>query len=221
MKTLTAQDENYLKAVWSDEEWGRATTNGTLAATLGLAPSSVTEAVRKLSDAGLLAHAPYGAVSLTEPGRAVAVAIVRKHRIIETFLVAELGYGWGDVHEEAEVLEHAVSDRFIDALDARLGRPARDPHGDPIPLADGTLPDDGEVPLEQVAAGTRVRIVRVSDAVPGLLAALDAAGLGLGSELVAGDTAFSDGIRVLPVPLRFSGVAEGTRAMRTPTPRDS
>jgi len=198
MRTLTAQDENYLKAVWSDGEWGRATTNGTLATTLGLAPSSVTEAVRKLADAGLLAHAPYGAVSLTEAGRLIAVAIVRKHRVIETFLVAELGYGWGDVHDEAEVLEHAVSDRFIDALDERLGRPARDPHGDPIPRPDGTIPAGDEVPLEEVAAGTSVRIVRVSDAVPGLLAALDAAGLGIGSELVAGAIAFSQGVRVLP-----------------------
>ena len=198
MKTLTAQDENYLKAVWSDEEWDRTTTNGTLAAALGLAPSSVTEAVRKLSDAGLVTHARYGAVSLTDAGRRIAVAIVRKHRIIETFLVAELGYAWGDVHDEAEILEHAVSDRFIDALDARLGRPGRDPHGDPIPLADGTLPDGGERPLADIAPGTRVRIVRVSDAVPGLLDALDAAGLGLGAELVAGDTAFSAGIRVLP-----------------------
>jgi len=198
MKTLTAQDENYLKAVWSDEEWDRTTTNGTLAAALGLAPSSVTEAVRKLAAAGLLTHARYGAVSLTDAGRRIAVAIVRKHRIIETFLVAELGYAWGDVHDEAEILEHAVSDRFIDALDARLGHPGRDPHGDPIPLADGTLPDGGERPLADIAPGTRVRIVRVSDAVPGLLDALDAAGLGLGAELVAGDTAFSAGIRVLP-----------------------
>ena len=156
MKTLTAQDENYLKAVWSDEEWDRTTTNGTLAAALGLAPSSVTEAVRKLADAGLVTHARYGAVSLTDAGRRIAVAIVRKHRIIETFLVAELGYAWGDVHDEAEILEHAVSDRFIDALDARLGRPGRDPHGDPIPLADGTLPDGGERPLADIAPGPRV-----------------------------------------------------------------
>lgn len=198
MRTLTAQDENYLKAVWSDEEWGRTTTNGTLATALGLAPSSVTEAVRKLAGAGLLTHAPYGAVTLADAGRARAIAIVRKHRVIETFLVAELDYDWGDVHDEAEVLEHAVSDRFIDALDARLGHPERDPHGDPIPRADGTLPDGGEQPLEQVAPGTRVRIVRVSDAVPGLLAELDAAGLGLGSSLVAGDIAFSPGVRVLP-----------------------
>lgn len=198
MRTPTAQDENYLKAVWSDEEWGRTTTNGTLASALGLAPSSVTEAVRKLADAGLLTHQRYGAVTLSDAGRAIAIGIVRKHRLIETLLVEELGYGWDEVHVEAEVLEHAVSDRFIDALDARLGRPERDPHGDPIPRADGSMPGAAEVPLAEVPPGTRVRIVRVSDAVPGLLAALDAAGLGLGATLVAGQTTFSDGVRVVP-----------------------
>ncbi len=195
---LTAQEENYLKAVWADEELGRSTTNGTLAVALSLAPSSVTEAVGKLGSAGLIDHARYGAVTLTERGRSIAVGVVRKHRLIETFLVEVLGYGWAEVHDEAEVLEHAVTDRFIDALDAQLDHPERDPHGDPIPRADGTLPDDGEVPLGDVAAGTAVRIVRVSDAVPGLLAALDAAGLGLGATIVAGDTEFSAGIRVVP-----------------------
>jgi len=202
MRTLTAQDENYLKAVWSDEEWGRATTNGTLAAALGLAPSSVTEAVRKLADAGLVEHAKYGGVTLTPEGRALAVATVRKHRIVETFLVRELGYGWDEVHAEAEVLEHAVSARFVDALEARLGRPERDPHGDPIPRADGSVPSGDEVPLAAVAPGTRVRIVRVSDAVPGLLAHLHGLGLALGAQLVAGDPAFSPeeaaGVLVLP-----------------------
>jgi DtxR family Mn-dependent transcriptional regulator len=183
----TAQEENYLKAVWADEEWGRSTTNGTLSAALGLAPSSVTEAVRKLADAGLLAHARYGAVSLTDRGRAIAIAIVRKHRLVETFLVEELGYGWDEVHEEAEVLEHAVSDRFVDALEVRLGRPVRDPHGDPIPAADGSLAPESAVPLTELEPDVRVRIVRVSDAVPGLLAHLDERGLRLGSELLAGD----------------------------------
>ncbi|MBO9577251.1 MAG: metal-dependent transcriptional regulator [Microbacteriaceae bacterium] len=190
-RTLKAQEENYLKAVWSDEEWGRATTNGTLAAALGLAPSSVTEAVRKLAAAGLLSHARYGVVALTEEGRAIAVGIVRKHRLIETFLVRELGYGWDEVHAEAEVLEHAVSTEFIDRLDARLGRPERDPHGDLIPRADGTIAAEDAVPLGSVLPGARLRIVRVSDAVPGLLARLDDAGLGLGARIVAGEGAFA------------------------------
>jgi len=180
---LTARYENYLKAVWADEEWDRTATNGTLAAALGLAPSSVTEAVRKLADAGLLEHAAYGAVTLTAAGRAIATGIVRKHRLIETFLVVEFGYRWDEVHAEAEVLEHAVSTDFIDRLDARLGRPERDPHGDLIPRADGSMPIERAVPLSAIASGEAVRVVRVSDAVPGLLARLDQLGLGLGSEI--------------------------------------
>ncbi len=218
MPTLTPQFENYLKAVWSDGEWGRTTTNGTLAAALGLAPSSVTEAVRKLADAGLVAHAPYGAVTLTDGGRAAAGAVVRRHRLIETFLVAYLGYGWDEVHAEAEILEHAMSDAFVERLDERLGRPERDPHGDPIPRADGSVPDGGEVPLETVAAGTRVRVVRVSDAVPGLLEAVDLAGLAVGAEFTVGDPAFPEGVRVTPV---FSGVAAPSAAIRTRVARYS
>jgi len=198
MSALTPQFENYLKAIWSDEEWGRVATNGSLAERLGLAPSSVTESVRKLRDAGLIEHRPYGAVTLTAAGRAAAAGIVRKHRLIETFLVEYLGYSWDEVHEEAEVLEHAVSDAFAERLFDRLGRPKRDPHGDPIPGADGEVRGRADLALEEVPAGTRVRIARVSDAAPGLLAALDAAGLAIGDELVAGDRAFIPGIRVLP-----------------------
>lgn len=189
---VTAQFENFLKAIWADAEWGRTATNGTLAAALGLAPSSVTEAVGKLVVAGLVEHERYGAVTLTAEGRAAAAVIVRKHRLIETFLVAYLGYGWDEVHEEAEVLEHAVSDAFVERLDARLGHPERDPHGDPIPRADGSLPDERGVPLASVPEGTSVRILRVSDAVPGLLARLDAAGLGPGSPFTVGSVPLSD-----------------------------
>jgi len=200
--TLTAQFENYLKAIWAAEEWSRAATNGSLAAALGLAPSSVTEGVRKLADAGLVAHAPYGAVTLTDAGRVVAAGVVRRHRLIETFLVAYLGYGWDEVHDEAEVLEHAMSDEFVERLDMRLGHPERDPHGDPIPAADGSVRAGGEVPLKTVPAGTLVRLVRVSDALPGLLEAIDTAGLGVGVEFVVGefvpdDPAFSEGILVV------------------------
>ena len=195
---LTAQLENYLKALWSAEEWGRVATNGSLAQTLGLAPSSVTESVRKLVAAGLLEHQPYGRVTLTAAGRRIAAGVVRKHRLVETFLVEYLGYTWDEVHAEAEVLEHAVSDAFAERLFERLGAPERDPHGDPIPRADGTVPTGDELPLEAVPAGTRVRVVRVSDSAPGLLAELDAAGVRVGDELIVGERAFIEGIRVLP-----------------------
>src|SRR6478609_10835212 len=107
---------------------------------MGVGASTVSETVRRLSAQGLLEHAPYGAIALTDRGRSLALAMVRRHRLLEAFLVTELGYGWDEVHDEAEVLEHAVSDRLIARIDAKLGFPQRDPHGDPIPGSDGQVP---------------------------------------------------------------------------------
>ncbi|WP_240675567.1 metal-dependent transcriptional regulator [Cellulomonas endophytica] len=169
--------EDYLKVVWSAQEWSdRPVTTKMLAARLGVAPSTVSETVRRLSDAGLLSHAPYGAVGLTGEGRRHAVAVVRRHRLIETFLVEVLGYGWDEVHDEAEVLEHAVSARFVDAVDRRLGRPTRDPHGDPIPDAAGAVHLPPAVPAWDAPAGAHV-VARISDADPGLLRWLEGVGL--------------------------------------------
>ena len=169
----------------SAQEWSDVpVTTTTLAQRLGLAPSTVSEAVRRLRSAGLLHHEPYGAIDLTEVGRVAALAMVRRHRLIETFLVEYLGYDWSQVHAEAEVLEHAVSDRFVDLLDERLGRPARDPHGDPIPAADGTLPELPAVPLLSAAHGATVRVARVSDADPAALDRLRTAGVVLDARLV-------------------------------------
>ncbi|MCK8675051.1 metal-dependent transcriptional regulator, partial [Rhodococcus sp. HM1] len=131
---LTSVAQDYLKVIWTVQEWsGEKVSTKLLAEKLGVSASTVSEAVRRLCDQGLLDHERYGAISLTESGRAAAVAMVRRHRLIETFLVRELGYRWDEVHDEAEVLEHAVSERMIAALDAKLGFPERDPHGDPIP----------------------------------------------------------------------------------------
>jgi DtxR family Mn-dependent transcriptional regulator len=155
--------ENYLKAVFNAREWSEEpVTVGALAARLGLSPSSVSELVRKLTERGLLSHAPYGAIELTPEGQRIALAIVRKHRLIETFLVDYLDYAWDEVHEEAEILEHAVSDTFIDRLAVRLGEPDHDPHGDPIPRADGTLPDDDQLRLDTVGEGVRARVARIT-----------------------------------------------------------
>ena len=137
---LTPAVQDYLKAVWSAGEWSTApVTTKMLAERLGVGAPTVSEMVRRLCDQGLLSHVRYGAVSLTTAGRAQAVAMVRRHRLIETFLVSELGYSWDEVHDEAEVLEHAVSDLLVDRIAARLGHPIRDPHGDPIPASDGTV----------------------------------------------------------------------------------
>jgi DtxR family transcriptional regulator, Mn-dependent transcriptional regulator len=176
--------ENYLKAVFNAREWSEEpVTVGALAARLGLSPSSVSELVRKLTERGLLSHARYGAIELTPEGQRIALAIVRKHRLIETFLVDYLGYTWDEVHEEAEILEHAVSDIFIDRLAIRLGEPDHDPHGDPIPRSDGTLPDDDQLRLDTVGEGVRARVARVSDSDPELLRQLDQLGITIGTTL--------------------------------------
>ena len=111
-----------------------------LAERLGVSASTASESIRKLAEQGLVHHEKYGAVTLTDRGRHAALAVVRRHRLLETFLVSELGYGWDEVHDEAEILEHAVSDLMLDRIDAKLGHPTRDPHGDPIPAADGQVP---------------------------------------------------------------------------------
>lgn len=131
--------------------------------THGVALSTASDAIRKLSTQGLLEHARYSAVSLTPEGRSHAVTMVRRHRLIESFLVEVLRYRWDQVHEEADMLEHAVSDFMIDRIDELLGYPERDPHGDPIPAADGTVTRPDAVLLTSVGAGARVRVERISD----------------------------------------------------------
>lgn len=182
---LSTVAENYLKVIYSHTEWQPdAMTSSQLAARLGLAPSSITEMVRKLSAQGLVEHARYGTIVLTAAGRAEALRMVRRHRLIETWLVREFGYGWDEVHDEAEVLEHALSDRLLDAIDARLGHPTADPHGDPIPAADGTVPALEGVLASALAPGEHGRVLRISDRDPEVLRMLSSAGVGVGSEVV-------------------------------------
>ena len=137
--TMVAQD--YLKIIWTTQEWSHEkVSTKLLAERLGVSASTASESIRKLADQGLVHHEKYGAVTLTDRGRHAALGVVRRHRLLETFLVSELGYGWDEVHDEAEILEHAVSDLMLDRIDAKLGYPTRDPHGDPIPAADGQVP---------------------------------------------------------------------------------
>ena len=167
--------EDYVKVVYAHTEWQpERITTSVLASRLGLAASSVTEMVKKLGAQGLVDHVPYGAVSLTTDGTALALRMLRRHRLIETWLVQQFGYSWDEVHDEAEVLEHALSDRLLEAIDEQLGRPVRDPHGDPIPSSAGviTIPDAGL--LGEAAEGTTVTVVRISDRDPMLLRHLEA-----------------------------------------------
>ncbi len=178
--------DDYLKTVYAHTEWQDAPiTPSVLAAKLGIAPSSVTEMVKKLAAAGLVSHVPYGAVRLTDAGTQRALAMVRRHRLIETWLVREFGYGWDEVHDEAEVLEHTISDRLLEGIDARLGRPRFDPHGDAIPDADGTIHREPFVLLADAPAGHEGRVLRVDDRDPELLRALEALGLTVGSAVTA------------------------------------
>ncbi|MFJ6651941.1 metal-dependent transcriptional regulator [Microbacterium sp. NPDC091313] len=179
--------DDYLKTIYQHTEWqDERITPSQLAAVLGLAPSSVTEMVQKLAAQGLVTHRPYGPVALTAAGTHRAASIVRRHRLIETWLVREFGYGWDEVHDEAEVLEHAVSDRLLDGIDERLGRPRFDPHGDAIPDASGTVHREPFVLLGSAAPGHSGRVLRVSDRDPDLLRALVAAGVDVGHEVEIG-----------------------------------
>lgn len=167
--------EDYVKTIYSHTEWqDDPITPSVLATRLGLAASSVTEMVKKLAASGLVTHVPYGAVTLTEEGRLLALRMQRRHRLIETWLVESFGYGWDEVHDEAEVLEHAVSDRLLEAIADQLGHPVRDPHGDPIPSRDGVVVRPPAVQLSAAADGHTGRIVRISDRNPQLLRYLDA-----------------------------------------------
>lgn len=175
---LSPSTQDYLKGLWSLGEWDPAgVTITALAERLGVRTSTASDGVRKLAEQGFVEHAPYGAIALTPAGTAHALAMVRRHRLLETYLASELGYSWDEVHDEAETLEHAVSDAFIARIDAVLGHPTRDPHGDPIPPAAGapTLPD--AVPLAALPAGVSATVARISDASPERLRAFAAAGI--------------------------------------------
>jgi DtxR family transcriptional regulator, Mn-dependent transcriptional regulator len=167
---------NYLKAIRESAEEGAASTKD-VADRLSVSQASVTNMFARLREMGLVEYERYHGASLTEEGLSEALRLVRRHRLIETFLLDQLGYSWEQVHEEAENLEHAVSDRFTERLADLLGHPERDPHGDPIPAVDGTLEPDGSFPLSAAAAGERILIARVGDETSGLLTYLGERGL--------------------------------------------
>lgn len=176
--------EDYLKAIFSlGERDGGPVTTSRLSDRLGLSASSVSGMLRRLSAQGLVDHRPYGGVALTSSGRAGALQVVRRHRLLEMFLVAELGYGWDEVHDEAEILEHAVSDRLVERIDAALGRPRFDPHGDPIPDPGGELPHLTARRLATLKPGGSGPLVRVDDQDPDVLRHLTQAGIGLGQRI--------------------------------------
>ncbi|MFW0787048.1 metal-dependent transcriptional regulator [Gordonia sp. CPCC 206044] len=169
---------DYLKAIWNASEWDSArVTTTSVARHLGVAASTASTALRRLTDRGLITHERYGSVDLTDPGTAAAARVVRRQRLLETYLVDELGYGWHEVHDDADLLAHAASDRLIERIDQRLGQPVRDPHGDPIPSASGAVAPATLVALATCSPGDRGVVGRIADSDPAMLQYLAEVGL--------------------------------------------
>ena len=179
MPSLTV--ENYIKTIFQVclAGDGQAAT-GQLASALSVSPGTVTSMLKTLSESNLVTYTPYEGVRLTTAGNALALRIVRRHRLIELFLVKTLHLAWDEVHEEAEHMEHAVSDRLIDRIDEFLGHPACDPHGDPIPRSDGSFEVPPSKTLAECQVGDEFRLSRVIDQSPEFLRFLSSSGLPLG-----------------------------------------
>jgi DtxR family Mn-dependent transcriptional regulator len=185
--SLTRSVEDYLKAIYQLSPEGRPASTSDIANLLALSPPSVTGMVKRLSEHGLLDHVPYRGVLLTEEGRRAAIRMVRRHRLIEAYLVEYLGYSWDTVHEEAERLEHAVSDTLVERMAAALGNPSVDPHGDPIPAADGSIHELACIPLSDVPVGETVEIHRVHESQPERLRYIASLGLRPGVQVTVVD----------------------------------
>jgi DtxR family Mn-dependent transcriptional regulator len=159
--------ENYLKAIYLGETQlapgQRLVPMGQLATSLQVAPGTATTMVKTLSESGLVDYEPYNGVRLSPAGEKLAALVLRRHRLMELFLVRVMGLGWDEVHDEAEQLEHVVSDRLIERIDEMLGRPEVDPHGDPIPTADGQVPRHDFATLLTCPINQRVTVTRVTD----------------------------------------------------------
>jgi DtxR family Mn-dependent transcriptional regulator len=186
-ETLTRSVEDYLKAIYRLSPAGRTASTSEIAQRLELSPASVSGMVKRLSEHGLLEHVPYKGVQLTADGRRAALRMLRRHRLIEAYLVAFLGYSWDTVHDEAERLEHAVSDTLVERMAAVLGNPTVDPHGDPIPTPDGDIHETASIPLSEVPAGTSVEVRQVEEGQPDRLRYIASVGLRPGVHLTVVD----------------------------------
>ncbi|MBC7644302.1 MAG: metal-dependent transcriptional regulator [Thermoleophilia bacterium] len=174
--------DDYVKAIWLLLESGNQPTGQAIAARLSVSQASVTSMLRKLDDIGLVTWQRYRVVELTDSGRSLALEIVRHHRLIECLLAEVLGMPWDEVHDEAEVLEHHISERLEDLISARLGHPQFDPHGHPIPARDGSMPDQRVRPLSALHRCDRASISQVRDDRPEVLRYLADIGLVIGAE---------------------------------------
>jgi len=176
---VSSTTEDYLKRILAEsQKKGEPVVSlGRLASLAGVTPGTVTAMMKKLADARLVNYQPRQGVRLTANGKQAATRVLRRHRLIELFLVETLGLDWSDVHSEAEILEHAVSDRIMDRIDELLGHPTSDPHGDPIPTISGTVQTPVSRPLSEVTSAGSYLIVRIGHDEPAFLAYLKRTGL--------------------------------------------
>jgi DtxR family Mn-dependent transcriptional regulator len=183
MATSTVED--YVKAILLEEQktQGDRVATGQVASALGVAPGTATSMLKTLAASELADYEPYSGVRLTASGRRLALHVLRRHRLIELFLVQHMGMDWSEVHADAENLEHAVSERLVDRMDELLGHPGVDPHGDPIPDAHGEVAEIDLVILSESGTGTVVQVERVSDQNPEFLQLIDKQGLKPGRRL--------------------------------------
>lgn len=174
--------ENYVKAIYQAcaENRSETATTGDIARRLAVTPGSVTAMLQRLDETDLVKYQTHRGVRLTDQGTQLALRVLRRHRLIELFLSKTLGMSWDEIHEEAERIEHAASDRLVDRIDHFLGRPKSDPHGDPIPNADGTLRTDRGEPLSECLGNTRFVLQRVLDQSPDFLRYLSQGGFAVG-----------------------------------------
>lgn len=192
--SATAAVEDYAKAIYAlESRSGTAVSTNAVAERLGVTPGSASAMVKKLAERGLVDHEPYKGVTLTPEGMRLALEVVRHHRLLELYLAQELGMPWDRVHEEAEVLEHVISEELEELIAQKLGHPLTDPHGDPIPSADLAVADTPTTRLQELEIGERARFVRVSDSDPAMLRYLAERGIELGATLVIVDKQPFDG----------------------------
>ena len=182
---LSVAVQDYAKAIYALETRDGAASTTALAERLNVRPASVSGMLRKLTALGLVVHEPYRGVGLTDRGRAVALEVIRHHRLLELFLVESLGMSWDEVHAEAERLEHVLSEQLEALIAAKLGNPTLDPHGDPIPSLELTIADDQSRSLYALEPGEQGTFVRVSDADPAMLRFLSERGIAPGVRIEA------------------------------------
>lgn len=193
--------EDYAKAIYALERRGGVVTTNALAERLGVTPGSASGMVKRLGELGLVRHEPYHGVSLSDDGRRVALEVMRHHRLLELYLVESLGVPWDRVHEEAEVLEHVLSDDLEELIASKLGDPTHDPHGDPIPTRELTIEEGSTDTLQALGPGDRGTFTRVSDSDPEMLRFLADRGIAPGDHLEVIDKQPFNG----PLFVRFGG----------------